>query len=105
MPKHCFIGNKIQIAIFHFQISYNGMGEIMIPFVCNLGPVDPQIFQDFTSRIAFMETDDGDLNLNSLCLLGLHIEKYTLISIIHTAEFHSKSIFPIFTTPIRSLLE
>ena len=81
------------------------MGKIMIPFVCNLGPVDPQIFQDFTSRIAFMETDDGHLNLNSLCLLGLHIEKYTLISIIHTAEFHSKSIFPIVTAPIRSLLE
>ena len=56
-------------------MSYNGMGEIMIPFVCNPGPVDHGIYQNLQTRIAFMETDDGDINLNSLCLLVLHIQK------------------------------
>ena len=51
------------------------MGEILIPFVCNVGPVDGQLYDDFRHWIAFMETVDGDINLNSLCLLGLYLEK------------------------------
>ena len=57
-------------------MAHNGMGELMIPFVCNRGPVDGKIYDNFGNRIAFMETIDGDVNMNSLCLLGLYIEKY-----------------------------
>ena len=48
----------------------------MIPFVCNLEPVDGKIYDDFRNRIAFMKTIDGDVNMNLLCLLRLYFEKY-----------------------------
>ena len=70
--------NLISLTLVNLiiQMLYNAMGEILIPFVASRGPVADQLYQDFRHRLVFMETVDGDLNLNSLCLLGLFLEKY-----------------------------
>ena len=61
-------------TFFLTQIVYNAMGEILIPFVCHAGNVSADSEDKFRSAISFMDTCDGDLNLNSLCLMGLFVE-------------------------------
>ena len=48
---------------------------MLIPFVCCRGAVGQDFAQDFQHTIAFMETSDGNLNLNSLYLMALFVQK------------------------------
>ena len=54
---------------------YNAEGDILTPFVGWCGLLDPEFAENFRYTIAFMETTEGNINLNSLCLMALFVQK------------------------------
>ena len=60
--------------MLNFQMAYNAFGHILMPFVCHLGSITADIEDAFANSLSFIYTKDGDLNLNSLCLMSLHLE-------------------------------
>ena len=56
-----------------FQMTYNAEGEMLLPFVTHKGPLHEAVSSYFKGHVHLFQTDDGNLDRNSLCLLMLQI--------------------------------
>ena len=55
------------------QMTYNVDGEMLLPFVTHKGSLPDAVTTFFKGKLHLFQTDDGNLDCNSLCLVLLQL--------------------------------
>ena len=68
------------MSLSYIQLVYNADGEMLIPIVIHDGSMSDALCEHYGGKVGFIETDDGQMNYETLGGCLQHIYEYVNVN-------------------------